>query len=344
MGAPLLIPTRNRPESLRQVFRYLSTFYPGRTVVVADGSDPSHAALTKQVCGEHSNVEYRNFPAEMAFFERLHRVVGDMSDELVIMGSDDDYPIFEALDQAEAELAASPSAATAMGSTIHLTLDESSELTARFQVARRIAGPEPFKRAHTFSQWPFSTTYAVTRRSHLEERYRRARELAVPGFFDFAVGIHDCMAGQVLSLPRTGFIATRHFGHSYWRADSALDFLENSADLLAQVEVWREDLEHVGMAPGEATHHARWFIKQRLREHLGDTPQRRAGFSKSRLFNQQVVQNQFAEFKRLFDESSPDRERWSERLFFIGAALRQSAAGAGIAAPNYRSIDASHEG
>jgi glycosyltransferase domain-containing protein len=101
---PLLIPTRNRPTSLSNVLRYLARFYGSTWVIVADGSDEAYKTRNRQtieaVKGDLA-VEYRSYPPECSYFDRLLDVLRGESSELVTIGSDDDYPMMDTLGKGE---------------------------------------------------------------------------------------------------------------------------------------------------------------------------------------------------------------------------------------------------
>ncbi|MEM6761949.1 MAG: TIGR00180 family glycosyltransferase, partial [Pseudomonadota bacterium] len=216
--ARILIPTRNRPTSLASVVAYLSAFYPASEVIIADGSIAAFAAENAKnmaLASEQLAIDYRQYSYDLPFFDRLLEVLRGESDRWIIMGSDDDYPMMDVLDRAEARLRSNDGAVTAMGSLLNLFVREDGSLLAAIQRSRPLMAADPERRARMLAQWSFATTYAVTDRHHLIERYERARSLFLLGYFDFGVAMHDCLAGKVIALPDLGFVATRNFNHSY---------------------------------------------------------------------------------------------------------------------------------
>lgn len=328
--ARLLIPTRNRPASLRSVIAFLERFHPGTRVIVADGSADAFARQNAGAMAEPGlrvEVEYRRYPYETPFFDRLLDVLESIDDPFVIMGSDDDFPLMDALGRAEKALAADPEASTAMGSLLHFFLKSPTELQVRLGLARPIMAADAEKRARAYASWSFSTTYAVTRRELLIERYRRARDLFLVGFYDFGVGLHDCMHGRIRALPEIGFIATRNYNHSYLRPEDRLVFLRRSADVLRMTARIAEDLQRFGGLSGmEAESASEEMIRRRVAENAGAPAHRMRGFENTRLFLNPVVQRQLRLFNDIFDPACADAHGpLRERLRCVVDSLRNVA-------------------
>ena len=176
--ARILIPTRNRSTSLLVVLQFLDRFYPNTKVIIADGSNDQYAAENKGNLATNDlkiEVDYRRYDYEIPFFDRILDVLRDVSDEYIIMGSDDDLPLMDTMKKAEKLLDKDPGAVLAMGAMVHLFLKADDQIHARLGLARPILGQEAIPRCRLYAAWPYSTTYAVTRREHLIERYERAR-------------------------------------------------------------------------------------------------------------------------------------------------------------------------
>ena len=160
--ARLLIPTRNRPNSLHSVLRYLARFHRSTGVIVADGSEEFFQEVNRANVArlqQMLSIDYRPYAADFPLFERLLDVLRHESDDNFIMGSDDDFPMMDVLEDAEKFLQKESEYSTAMGALVHLRLESETDLTARLGVARPILVPTADKRARLFAAWPFSTTY-----------------------------------------------------------------------------------------------------------------------------------------------------------------------------------------
>jgi hypothetical protein len=181
-------------------------------------------------------------------------------------------------------------------------------------------------RARQFAAWPFSTTYAVTRREVLIERYERARKLFLVGFFDFSVGVHDCMRGKLKAIPDIGFICTRNYKHSYLRADDRLIYLRRSQQVLEIVDQFYRDLiEYCGLDEEAAKAESEHLIKLRIVELAGRPAHKLQDFDEQPMFTNVDVQRQFDIFEDLFERDTATRARYGEKLAFILAAIKANA-------------------
>lgn len=327
---PLLIPTRNRPTSLSNVLRYLARFYPSTWVIVADGSHETHQMRNRQtieaIKGDLA-VDYRPYPTEKSYVDRMLDVLRSESSELVIVGSDDDYPVMETLGQGEAFLHQNKDFSLAMGMLVNLQLNSPTELVAFPFIARSIQGEAPHLRAAFYANWPFPTTYAVGRRDVVIERHERARELFHVVLFDWSSGVHDCLRGKIKALPEVGFICTRNYKHSYLRPEAELVFLRRSDEVLQITDRFRRDLiRYAGLAEEEAKRRGEDLMKAFLREMLGRPMVCMRGFEQKAMFANPIVQKQIDIFEELFEKGTPARERYADRLALILSDIKANAA------------------
>lgn len=325
----LFIPTRNRPTSLLSVVTFLERFYPGTALIVADGSSDAFADRNREAMtapGRKVDIEYRRYPYEFGFFDRILDVLENIDDPNIIMGSDDDYPLMDVLAAADAALMANPAASTAMGALLYLRLDGPDELNSRLSQVRPIQGTGAVARMRGFAQWSFPTTYAVTRREHLIERYRRAREVFLLGFFDFSVGLQDCAAGEIIALPDFGYISTHNYNHSYLRPGSKMLFVRRPDDLARIKGFIAHDLVvSGGLGADAAEAEAASLLRTRATEYTGRINQPPVGFERDPLFLDPLVRAQFALFRDVFRPGTRTHARFAERLGVIRDALVATA-------------------
>ena len=325
----LLIPTRNRPTSLSSVLHFLARYYRSTRVIVADGSDEefkNHNRRNIEALKQELAIDYRPYPAEFPYFDRLLDVLRGESSEFLIMGSDDDYPMMDTLGEAEAFLLQNKDYCVAAGMLVVLRLDLPTKLSAKPFLARPITGDTPLMRARQFAQWSFQTTYAVTRRDVLIERYERASQLFLVSFYDFSVGIQDCMHGKIKALPKIGFIKTANYKHSYLKPEAALIVLRRSQLVLQALDQIRRDLMHyAGLDEQEAQAHSEVFIRQRIAELVGRPVHALKGFEERGPYLNPVVQKQFDIFDALFEKDTPIRAQYEEKLKYILDAIKASA-------------------
>ena len=327
----LLIPTRNRPTGLGGVLQFLRKHYPKTKVVIADGSSDAVKPLNQDAIAGTAglSVDYRPYSYDLPFFDRLLDVLRSETDPYVIMGSDDDFPMMDMLERGETFLRANPDFVTAMGSTIHLTLRAPGDLVARLSTVRPIVAESVEARAKAYSAWAFSTTYAVTRREHLIARYERAASRFIPGFYDFATGLHDVMAGKIRAFPEVGFFGTRNYSHSYLRPEEPLIFLRRNEEVLTLMGLLRDDLMSFGgLDAALAKSTVEMMIARRIAELCGVPAHRRVGFLESKMFQNPTVKTQIDLFGELFAEGTAGRGKYLARMTDLVAALQTNAASA----------------
>ena len=327
--ARMIIPTRNRPTSLLGVLNYLKIFHPTTELIIADGSGDFHKAQNQanlKALNESLCIDYRPYPADTPFFDRLIDLVKGESDECFIMGSDDDFPMMGTLKMGEQYLLEHPECVTALGALVSLNLKSDESLSARFLPARPIFGDRIEMRVRSYSDWPFPTTYAVTRREVLLERFQRARHLFLAGFYDFVFGVHDATLGTIHAVPRIGFISTRNYNHSYLRKDDHLVFLRRSSTLLAIKDTFQQDLmHHANLGVAEADALSALLVKRRISECLGHAVHDNKGFAQSRMFQNDTVQRQLKMFHDIFQADTRIRESLQPKLNHIVQSLMLNA-------------------
>jgi glycosyltransferase domain-containing protein len=327
--APIVLPTRNRPNSLEWVLRYYAKYYPGTRLIIADGSTerfkPLNRAVTDSV-GTALEIEYLPYPDALPLFDRLIDVIRNCRDEFIIMGSDDDFPVMETLKKGENFLRKSPEFSTALGSLVHMRMFSPEVMNVRLDVVRQIGAKTPQSRVRQFSQWSFSTTYAVTRREHLLERYELAQRFFLAGFYDFIVGCHDAIRGKIRAMPEVGFFCTRNYNHSYLRATAPLVYLRKAEQVLEFNDYLIDELKQAGnISDEEAQEAARLAINRRVAALAGTPITRTAGFTEAPYFQHPTVQGQLKLFHEMFAEGTEARERYLERMQFILDAMKSNA-------------------
>lgn len=322
--ARLLVPTRNRPTALGHLLGFLDRFYPGTEVVVADGSSDAHKADVKAVAKAErpSRVEYLPYPFDMPFFDRLLDVLENAPDPFFVMGADDDYPMMDVFQAEEAFLDKNSDYVTALGASINLKYDGAPQMVVRLNIGRPIEAKAAEKRADFYSRWPFPTTYAITRRDLLIERYKRARQLFLAGFYDSGVGIQDCIHGKIRAVDKIGVIGTRNTNHSYLRPESRLVFARRSEDLLRYLEFIKSDLiTYARMNEDAALQQAEAIVLRFVADRCGRKAPDMAGFDRSDVGRCPVARRQSAIFGDLFTPGTETRRVYEDRLTYVANAL-----------------------
>lgn len=325
--AKLLIPTRNRPVSLGHVLAYLSQFHPNQYVIIADGSTKSYKTHYKEILSNGKfrlNIDYRPFDENISFFDRVLTILREMDDEFVIMGSDDDYPVIDVLNEGENFLKNHPDYVTAMGSSINLYLQEDGSIMTRLGFGRSIESSSIEARAKAFANWSFSTTYAITRRELLISRYEKAPDYWLTNFYDFATGLLDSIHGKIKGLGKPSYFCTRNYRYSYHRPDDNLIYLRRGQDVLRIMDFFRDELVSVAHLPiTEAETLAKSLFRKRIAQMAAPRAHRHIGFAKNRMFKSKEIQSQYILFHDLFRANTKYRNDMLDQMKFIVETMKQ---------------------
>lgn len=324
----LFIPTRNRPTSLQAVLSWLARFYPGTGVVIADGSGEDYKPRNRaavEAARPNLAIDYRAYPLELPFFARILDVLESLDDEALVFGADDEFPMMEVFEKGESHLRRHPDCVAVMGASLFLTQRSPDELSVRLNPARDLLARSSVARARHFMDWPVATTFALTRRGHLLERYRRSQQGFLAGIQDYVLGVHDALRGSVKAIPDLAFLSTRNYNHSYLRPTDKLFFVRESALVLQAVDRIREDLLETGARDERsAARLADLLVMGMIAERCGIPVHMRHGFRDSPVFREEGVQEQMALFRDIFTADSPVRRRYEEKLAFAAEAMRRN--------------------
>lgn len=322
----VIIPTRNRPTSLRGVLDYYERFYPRVDLLIADGSAPEFKERNQQVVERSPlRVDYRSFDASISLFDRLLEVLHAIDTEYVVMAADDDYPILETMERAQKRLQEKPDAICAGGHLVHVGITSADGGIARLDPVRHIMADDAGRRMRMFGALPFTTTYGVARRELLIHRYEFLSGWSMPGFFDLAVGLMDLSRGKFVAIPDLGFICTRNFVHSYYRAEEPLVYLRRAAAVLELHDLLLERLSHTAdHDPESAADVVRSVIARRVAALAGAPPYRIVGFTERPPYKTPIVDGARQLFADLFHADTEVRAKYGERLAFIAERLGET--------------------
>lgn len=321
----IVIPTADRPQSLRGVLDYYARFYPESDIVVADGSGRSVQEQNQQtVVDARIAVDYRAFEPDVPVFERLLRVVRDLDAEFLVMGADDNYPILETLERARKRLVDRPDAECAGGHVVHLEVHGGGQATAQLDPVRHIVADNPAQRMRVFSALPFPTAYGVARRAAVQARLEFLRDWYLPTFYVLGVGLQDVARGGYLAYPEIGFICTSNFVDDVRHTGEPLACLRAADQVLAMYDEIYERASRVpGFEPDATRDVMTRAIGQRVAELTGVPPHHVVGFADRAPYRTPIVEGARQMFRDLFLADTPQRKAYAEKLAFIGEQLQQ---------------------
>lgn len=321
----LLVPTRNRPSSINALLGYLSKFYPRSNVVIADGSDDDKKNEVHENCAKYDrelSIEFRSYPATVPFFERILDAVLSVDDEFIAMGADDDYPIIDVLNNAKVCLLSDERLASVVPADVVLSLRANGSLTSRLSHSRNVLHDGAINRVKDFSYWHFATSYGVTRKALLLDRYRMMSKQNCASFIDFQIGIEDAIQGGIKALPEIGCIRTQTFEHEYFRATESLIYLRRSEKILAYRDYLSNRLIGVdGCTRTAARDVADLLVSRRIGDLTGGAAPSKSGFTESKQFRDQTLQEQYKIFYELYQEGTNIRLNYISKLRHIRNVL-----------------------
>jgi len=321
----VLIPTRNRPTSLRGLLDYLAWFYPDADVLVADGSYPEFQRQNEEyVATLDTRVEYRAYDKDIGLFERLSMVLDTIDDEFITLCADDDYPVLDNLAVAERRLAETPGAMFAGGHLVHINIYAGGASIARLDPVRDVTDDDIAQRLLGFGAFPFTTSYGVARRELMVERYRFLQEWTSTSFFDLAVGMFDLIEGKFVGIPEFTFLCTRNEVHSYYRPEDGLDYLRTASKVLDLSDRLVKLLVSTGCDHDHAVKVVGKVIEARLAGVVGHPPFRLVGFPESYPYNTPEMGDARRKLADLFTEGTVERAKYGAKLKFIADNLQRT--------------------
>lgn len=325
----VLIPTRNRPESLGAVLRFIERFYPGTSMIIADGSRVDMRSRVEAVCAgvRQLKVDYRPYPEELSYCDRMFEVLKGEGDEFIITGADDDFPLLDTLFQGEEHIRANPDCGIVIGSLLLIDVSSSSEMTATFRSVRSISHEAPLQRVRDYAAWPFPLSYALCRRDLLVERYRKTRDCSVGEFFDLLSGLYDCLHYKVHAVPGVSVVFTHNARHSYPRVRSKLSYFDHGQEIASLTRALARELSDVAAMPvDKAEAYASNWAALHLGSYMVGLPyHQHPNFTGRAIVSRPATIAQYDMFDRMFEDGTPERAQYREKLLFISAALAESA-------------------
>lgn len=329
----LLIPTRNRPESLSSVLTFLESFYPGTQVIVADGSSEEFKPRVEEAVAGFASLDlsFRSYPFDVSIFDRLLDVLEAESEEFIVMGADDDYPMMDTLSRGEAFLKANPDHVLAIGWLLVFDLQAQNELTARTSLTLPVTADDPLGRVRRYSQWPYPTSYSVGRRETLINRYQKSKKTGVGGVGDLVMGLLDCLQGKIHVVDDFSVIMTRNYSGSYLRMASKLDFLDKGPVIAEIARGFASDLES---ASGQSNEEAFAIASRIFGRHIGLAMANIKNHMHPQVLKSNLLENprfisQTDAFERLFKAGTAEHQNYREKMLFITEALRNLARATG---------------
>lgn len=322
----IVIPTADRPHSLRSVLDYYARFYARADIVVADGSGAEARELNRATVKQSAlPVDYRAYDESLPVFERLLSVVGDIDSDYVVMGADDNYPILETLEKARKRLVERPDAVCAGGHIVHLSVDAPDRATATLDVVRHVNADDPAQRMRVFGSLPFPSSYGVARRELVIERLEFLRSWYLKGFYDLGVGLLAMARGKYVAVPELGFICTSNYVDDTAPDEEPLACLRGADQVLALHDAV---LERASAAPGFDEVSIRNVLSpvigRRVAALAGAPALQLVGFSDKAPFRTPIVEGARQLFADLFAEDTPARATYADRLAFIAERLQQA--------------------
>lgn len=187
----LLLPTRNRARFLLRALRYYRDRGADFTIMVADSSDPAHAAYAQERIGPleaELRLEYTVYPPDLPLTEKILGALERVGTPLTALGADDDFFIPEGLTRAADFLERHPDHSLAHGEAIAFRVRPAGsahgvlDWAARYP-QRTLAQPSAGERVVTHFADYTTNWYSVQRTEELRERARAVAERGLDLYF-----------------------------------------------------------------------------------------------------------------------------------------------------------------
>jgi len=318
--ATIFMPTKNRSSSLERVLAFFARTAPGFAMVIADGSNPEFTKKNRTVIDSFAsklNIELRQYDEATPMRERVVDGLEGIDDEFVAMGADDDFLDVGIIERGESFLKTHPDYVVAMGYRVDLDLRLREYVRATLFHAFSIEMDDVLERLNHYTGWSYATTYSVSRKQHLLERYRKLFSMdfrrfdpdaefpMIYGFNDYILGIFDLLCGKIKVFPELSCVSTKLPGMNYMRSYDPLGHLEQSEGILYLRDVLTDELiKCCGYSEKHAHYQSSMLLRKRLGELLGANLTSRYDFISSSYFKDQDVILQLREFNWMFEKST----------------------------------------
>ncbi len=304
---------------MASLLAYIDRFHPGTGVVLADGSNTEQQAMVAAIAekfSERLQVEFRPYPTTLPLFERLVDVLRNMEDETLAMGADDDFPLLDVYGQADIQLQKDASLISVVPADIVVRRIAGPTLSSRLYFSRSMLDEMPVDRLKRFAARSFATSYGVTRRSALLERYASLAKYYCAGFIDFQIGALDAVQGKVLAMEQIGCIRTYDENEGHLRPVEPLIFVRRSEQLLR----FRDDIaRRLSTSANESTAMdvAIEIIERRVLELIGPRNQWQSQPHKKVLVDDPLIRRQADAMASIFTEGTAARDLIGDRLRYV---------------------------
>ena len=331
----VLMPTRNRPESICHALEFFDVFYPGTRIVVADGSTGEFQPEVKSICVSFSkiDVDYTHYDPEIPYIHRIVEALKRMDDEFVLMAADDDFPLLDRFGKCHDFLSANDDYVVSCGAGMVMRYTSDDEYSANLKPSYHLDANNPARRLRNYSVLGFQTSYALSRRRHLLERYERFKHVVLTGFYDFTVGTFDSVAGKIHATGEITYVGCLNASQDHPRPSDRLIYLRKADIVLKIIEQLAQDLQDYGNLDSKDAYDqaARVHSREIARKFgkLFNAKDVRDQLSKEAFGYDPIArpeaQAQIEDFQQMFRQDDPVRESMLPRLKFIRDAQRAIA-------------------
>lgn len=318
----LLIPTRNRPHSLKSLLSYIAHFYPGQQILIADGSFADHKQAVHDVIAgiDGLDIELVDYPAELPLIDRyIDVLMRQMDDTLIAPCADDDYPLIDVLAKSAQRLTERADFSGVMAASVILNPQQDGTLRAKLSPCAGYPQKNINKRLRRYGDFHCITNYGVFRTSHMLARMRHFTEGFTIGFGDFEIAITDILNGRFDAAQSPGYLRTNNPHHSKLRSSgvrlSRLDqYPELMRRLTLEIRATQPDLDEDAVTK---------MADQAIARYIGVRYQRQAVAEAARetIFEAKPVAGQQRFFDDLFSEGTRTRQRYLPQLRWVAQSL-----------------------
>lgn len=320
----LIIPTRNRPNSLRSVLLYLEAFYPKVQVLVADGSIERVAERVRKVVEDLKSldVQLRCYPYNLGIHERMLDSLESVDDDVVITCADDDYPLMDVLSEAGDRLCIDAEINAVIAASINLRRNVPGGLVeSTLRLAQAYRHKSAVRRIRAYNRMHHFTFYGAIRRDYLIRKIRFFKGQFVAGFGDFEQAFFDVSHGKLDALPKIAYLRTDNENHSKLRGGSRI-LPEATAlvEILARAE---SSLRSAGGSHEMSDDEIAMIADQALAKYIGYRSHRSAILERARetVFRQPEIVGQIASYDGLFQEGHIVRRSYIGHLRWAVVSL-----------------------
>lgn len=178
----IVVPTRNRPNSLRRLLTFYKKLDFDPKLYIADSSDDNQITANEEICANIDlNIDYNTYSTELRLVKKIRDALRNVTTSFTVLSADDDFIRPSGIDQAVQFLLNDESFSAAHGNYISFKAEQvGSDIQFSWKPSyvdsQSLDEQKPEDRLQSHHANYVPTFYSVHRTLSIQEGYKRAVE------------------------------------------------------------------------------------------------------------------------------------------------------------------------